>query len=64
MCLNLNAHKVTKIPPFRVLLPAEKRDRLPANHHHALPHPTHHQAGTEWVPLHTDASNVYCPDGI
>ena len=48
MCLNLNAHKVPeKIPPFRVLLQAEKRDRLAANHYHALPHPTHHQAGTE-----------------
>ena len=49
MCLNLNAHKVPeKIPPFGVLLQAEKWDRLPANHHHALPHPNP-PTGRDWV---------------
>lgn len=49
MCLNLNAHKVPKkIPPFGVLLQAEKWDRLPANHHHTLPHPNS-PTGGDWV---------------
>lgn len=49
MCLNLNAHKVPeKIPPLGVLLQAEKWDRLPANHHHTLPHPNS-PTGGDWV---------------